>query len=87
MGNREDVVTDGKVELRADWEEPSATLFWRPHDEAPARTPGVASAARDGWQPSIYQVGDFDHDHARALRVMSALWRFMEGSSRQPSRT
>ena len=80
MNIQGDVVTDGRVELRADWEESSATLFWRPHGERGAAAPGRGGEP-EGWQPSIYQVGDFDHDHERALRVLSALWVFLRGPS------
>lgn len=78
MSRQDDVVTDGKIEVRGDWEEPGALLFWRPHED---RAPGRDAGEAEGWKPSIYTVGSFDHDHARALRVMSALWQFLHGAS------
>ena len=74
MNDLDEVVTDGEIEIRADWNEPDAKLFWRPLE--------AKGMNGEGWRPSIYMVGDFDHDPARALRVMSALWRFLEGALR-----
>lgn len=73
------VVTDGRIEVRGDWERPEARLYWR----SLGAVAGVGAACSDdeaGWQPSIYTVGSFEHDPARALRVMSALWQFLHGA-------
>lgn len=80
MDCHDGVVTDGRIEVRGDWDQPEARLYWRPLE---AGTPAARGDEESGWQPSIYTVGSFEHDHARALRVMSALWQFLHGA---PSR-